>query len=1697
MKPILQLKIALFTIFLFSFGAKAQFVDYDRDTKWNLGFNMGAVWQDGDVSLNNPGFGYGLTFGRSIYESPSKFWGLDLRFRYMKGFTYGQNLAATRDSSSSYLDNPIYSTNPSNYRDNLGFTYLNSKTMIHDFNLEAVINFHRLRERTGILLSVYGGVGVTDYRTTTNLLDEDGKLYNYFDIDEASATKKDFRDFLDNTYETNAVFNEDVTVKFMPSLGASIGYQFSPQWSVGIDHRVTFTLQDQFDGIEQAGTQFLQWGDNDKYHYTSIFLRWNIFRGESSTSTRTRDCPPPYLKIADIPEVYTVNDSVFSIRARVSKINSNNDVMFIQDDQIVETSYNANTDYVSGNVILKEGANKLMFIATNACGESIDSVTVIYNPDFCPKGVITILEPSDTVSSRETTLKARVLQLQGGIITVALNNNIVAHSFNASTNELESKLNLNQGVNTYSVRVVNKCGDTSVTKTVVFYCVPPTVAIGSPENGKQYTNGAGNIVASVRNITDKSQIQITHNSQSVVPSLNASTGAVGGSFNMVEGTNTITITVTNDCGTDTKTVIFNYEKPCLLPVVSITTPANGSNVTNSSVNVRGTVSNITNGANVQMTLNGVAVNSGFNNGSFSSNLNLRQGSNTIQVTGVNECGRDAKSITVSYSCPAPSVSLVSPINGTQTSTSRVVISGNTNNVTSQGQLRVTLNGNSVPFTFNASARSFTGTINVAGGQNIIQVVATTPCGTATKTAVVTMNQACPAPVINIVNPANGTSVSSNQLTLSGTAINVTNQSELRVTLNGIAQAFTFNSGTFVAPLSLTTGNNTIQVTATNTCGTDSKTSTVVYNKSCPAPVVNISSPANGMNVSASAITLTGSAMNVTSQSELQVTLNGVNQNFTFNTSNKTFVSPLTLRSGSNTIQVKATNACGTDIKSTTVNYSQACPAPTATISSPRNGLNATSLSVPFTGIVTNVSSASQVTLKVNGISVAKNVNTTNGLVSATLNLKEGGNTIQLTTTTNCGTDTKSVTVSYKCPLPTINIASPNTGMSYSTSPIQFSGFVSGASTQNQIVVKLNGTVIPFTYNAGTKQFSGSMNLVTGSNTLEASVTNQCGTSTKSTTVNYAKSCPPPTVMLTSPNGKGTSASAVQISGLANNVTSQNQISVKLNGATLPISYNASTKVFTSMATLIEGNNTIVATVTNECGTDTKSVSVVYTKACPKPTVAITSPTNGSSPTDQFITINGVTTNVTAQSQIKLTLNGKAIPFTFNAGNQTFVGNYDLTEGNNVIVASVTTPCGTATKTITLKWSKPCPKPTVTISSPNGSAALIAATQITGIAQNVAAKSEITVMLNGASVPFNFNATTKVFSASATLREGSNTIQVKVTNTCGTDTKTVTKTYSKPCPKPTIRITSPANGSSPIDQFVTVNGVTTNVTAKSQMTLKINGVNIPFTFNAGNNSFQGMYDLAEGTNVIVATATNSCGTATSTVTLVWRKPCPKAVVKILSHTNNSSVNTLSTTIIGTATNIAIAGDLKMTVNGAQQRFTYNNTTKGFSSVVNLIAGTNRIVVTATTQCGVVSETLILNASAPVVVTPILSVITPRLDSSGTIAKTSKVNGTVSGITSKSQLKIYINGKAYTGFSFKAIGNGVFSYDGTVSLVPGLNIIEVSATNNAGGKKTITRKITSNQSIEAPIKTEVGEPVPTKTEVTKPATEEPAGRPGRRR
>ena len=80
------------------FGQK---VDYDLNSKWFLGFNLGGTWQSTDVT-NKTSVGYGFTLGKSYNYYYGKRVSFDIRGRYLGGYWYGQDLSRT-DSALSLI----------------------------------------------------------------------------------------------------------------------------------------------------------------------------------------------------------------------------------------------------------------------------------------------------------------------------------------------------------------------------------------------------------------------------------------------------------------------------------------------------------------------------------------------------------------------------------------------------------------------------------------------------------------------------------------------------------------------------------------------------------------------------------------------------------------------------------------------------------------------------------------------------------------------------------------------------------------------------------------------------------------------------------------------------------------------------------------------------------------------------------------------------------------------------------------------------------------------------------------------------------------------------------------------------------------------------------------------------------------------------------------------------------------------------------------------------------------------------------------------------------------------------------------------------------------------------------------------------------------------------------------------------------
>ena len=156
--------IFLYIIVFLTNISVAQYVNYTNDTGWNLGFNIGGSWQEperknSNSAFSNPfaEFSRGFTLGKAIYEKKNKFFSFDLRFRYLKGRNSGWT--ATADSFASPYG--LYGTNF--ILDDSIYAYKNYQMKFNEYTFEGVLTLNKLREKTGLILYGFGGIGLTYY----------------------------------------------------------------------------------------------------------------------------------------------------------------------------------------------------------------------------------------------------------------------------------------------------------------------------------------------------------------------------------------------------------------------------------------------------------------------------------------------------------------------------------------------------------------------------------------------------------------------------------------------------------------------------------------------------------------------------------------------------------------------------------------------------------------------------------------------------------------------------------------------------------------------------------------------------------------------------------------------------------------------------------------------------------------------------------------------------------------------------------------------------------------------------------------------------------------------------------------------------------------------------------------------------------------------------------------------------------------------------------------------------------------------------------------------------------------------------------------------------------------------------------------------------------------------------------------------
>lgn len=908
--------------------------------------------------------------------------------------------------------------------------------------------------------------------------------------------------------------------------------------------------------------------------------------------------------------------------------------------------------------------------------------------------------------------------------------------------------------------------------------------------------------ATVTDILNKLDIELLIDGARRDFTFDSRTGNLQADLNLREGTNRVRITARNDFGSDAADAEVIFEQRRFPPTVRITDPApERSEVAVNSVTVRAEVRYVEAKENIYFYINGRETRTFDYDASrqiFQATAPLTDGANTLEVVVRNRSGEARDEVTVTYRRPLvarPSVVITAPSTpGTSTTAATANIEATTSNIQRRDEISFFVNGTrNTGFTFNANTGRFSATANLVVGNNDFIIRVANPDGSEEAVTSIRRTErdvALPLrPAVRITSPVNQSESDRNTANVRAIIENVTDRNNMSLTVNGTRLTnFSFNAGSreLTANVTLTEGNNTIRVEATNRDGTADDLVNVRYRRPMP-PVVTISAPQDKSTVTAAATTLRARAQNVSERNQITVTLNGTTiSNISFNASTGELSADVTLGEGNNTLRVRAATPDGSDEKSVNVQYTRPVP-PIVSIVFPENNSTVTAAASTLRARAQNVSERNQVTVTLNGTTLSNvTFNGATGELSANVTLVEGNNTLRVRAVTPAGSDEQSVNVRYRRPMPPmVTINAPANNSTVTTDATTLRARAQNVSERNQVTVTLNGTPVSnVNFNAATGDLSADVTLAEGANTLRVSATTPDGTDEKSVNVRYRRPSPP-VVSIQSPGDNSTvESNSVKVSATVTNVTNTRAVTFTVNGKASGDFKLEGGNFSAEVPNLREGENVISVSARNEDGAGDASVKVVYVPkpVLPKPVVRFIVParsgTNSSTPET---TVKASVLNVSSAEDVRLDVNGKPFgEFAYNIKSKELTATVPLEGGVNTFRVIAENEAGRDTATTTVLYREAARQPPVvtieSVSQPTinpmnpgqGRSTVIA--QIQGIDR----AAQITFTVNGAPVTdFTYNAKTGAFQSTVNLVRGTNTIVLRAENADGADEKSRT------------------------------------------------------------------------------------------------------------------------------------------------------------------------------------------------------------------------------------------------------------------------------------------------------------------------------------
>ena len=608
------------------------------------------------------------------------------------------------------------------------------------------------------------------------------------------------------------------------------------------------------------------------------------------------------------------------------------------------------------SVNLNEGANSFSVTAVDAVGNSSTAATTAILLDTIPPAVPAInavTSPTNVTTQMLTGTKvtdAAVIKVNGGTTGVSI----------LSSTTWQAAVNLNEGVNNFSVTAVDAVGNesTAATTAITLDTIPPAVlvinAVTSP------TNVTTQVLTGTK-VTDAAVIKVNGGTTGV--SILSSTNWQA-AVNLNEGVNNFSVTALDAVGnssTAATTAITLDTIPPAVPVINaVTSP---TNVTTQML----TGTKVTDAAVIKVNggTTGVSI---LSSTTWQASVNLSEGNNSFSVTALDAAGNSSTTATTAILLDTipPSVPIISAVTS-PTSITTQLLSGT--KATDAASMKV--NGSTTGVSI-VSSTAWQKTVNLVLGVNNFSVTALDAIGNESAAATTAITVISPVPVISNLSVNTGSNLGATTISITGSGffggVNSNTVSSVKLGSQVIPSGPAINDSTItgvVIPLGKAVGVYDITVTALG--GISITSASDRFTVTTPAPTVSSLSLTTSSNLTIVTLNVTGSGFfgGINSNTVTAITLGGAgisSFSVTADTAINNVVIPTGIAAG--TYDLLVTAAGGTNASSglqfvvtssaTTVTVSQSSTT-TVTVQAADLGHGQIDVEVPagtFTGTVT-------------------------------------------------------------------------------------------------------------------------------------------------------------------------------------------------------------------------------------------------------------------------------------------------------------------------------------------------------------------------------------------------------------------------------------------------------------------------------------------------------------------------------------------------------------------------------------------------------------------------------------------------------------------------------------------------------------------------------------------------------------------------